>query len=318
MIANNNGPGNVLGLFLGQIRARLPIPRRSRTLVLIGYPLMHHASIQSMAAELEAGRQKDGQNGHWLASRLFSFLRMRNYAQFEDLVGAAAEICTRKGIGSDRHIRPTRPIEHFGEHGPAILDEYQLSAYGAFLLAKHLDDNVPGVRFLLNYFPAADRDWLPLALRIDAWERLHARAHLRQLEKEFAHALRNFHLDDDGYGLLKSAGDKVLFGGQGTRAIKARLGIDPDHTLSDYLPAVTLRARIQADAHTIHALEENPRRSEDELAELHRQSAMLARQALLEIWVRPEWLPAEEAIHHVETRFRHDLERIMEEHLPNP
>jgi DNA-damage-inducible protein D len=169
---------------------------------------------------------------------------------------------------------------------------------------------------MLNYFPAAQRDWHFLSVRLAAWERLHARVALRQIEKEFAHAIRNLMYDEEGYGQLKSAGDKVLFGGLSTKAMRERLGLDADHTLSDFLPAVTLRARIEADLHTIHALEENPRRTEEEVAELHRNSNQTARNALLEIWVKPEFLPAEENIHHVETRFRQDLERVIALGLP--
>ena len=277
---------------------------------------MHHASIQSMAAELDALRQVESGHEYWLASKLYAFLRLRNYLQFEDVIGSAAEVCNRKGHDSTRHIQPTSPVEQYGEHGSTIIDEYRLSAYGAFLVAKHMDEQSGGVRFMLNYFPATDRDWIALSLRLDAWERLRTRVALRQLEKDFAHAIRNLHLGEEGYGLLKSAGDKVLFGGLSTSSMKVRLGVPHDHVLSDYLPAVTLRARIQADELTIQGLEENPRRSEDDVADLHRHSNQTARNALLEMWVKPEFLPMGENISHVETRFREDLDRVIALGLP--
>lgn len=277
---------------------------------------MHHASIQSMAAELNSYRQEESGKEYWLASKLFKFLRFRNYTQFEDIIGSAADVCNRKGNGPDRHFRTMTPIEYFEDDNSFILDEYQLSAYGAFLVAKHLDESKLSVQFMLNYFPAEKRDWLSLALRSDDWERLKVRQELRQSEKDFAHALRNLHLGDDGYGLMKSGGDKILFGGKTTKQMKALLGIDPDHTLSDYLPAVTMRARIQADEHTIRMLEENPRRTEDDVAELHRHSNQLARNGLLELWIKPEYLPACEIIHHVEAKFRHELDRVVASGLP--
>lgn len=272
---------------------------------------MHHASIQSMAAELNSYRQEEAGKEFWLASKLFKFLRLRNYEQFEEVIGAAAEICTRKGNGPDRHFLPTTPFEYFEEDNSFILDEYRLSAYGAFLVAKHLDEAQLCVQFMLNYFPAEKRDWLSLALRSDDWERLKVRLELKQTEKDFAHAVRNLHLGEEGYGLLKSSGDKILFGGKTTRQMKASLGIDADHALSDYLPAVTMRARIHAEERTIRLLEENPRRTEEEVADLHRQSNQLARNSLLDLWVKPEYLPVCENIHKVESKFKHELERVI-------
>jgi|GEM_PF-2986105 DNA-damage-inducible protein D len=269
-----------------------------------------------MTAELNACRQEASGKEFWHASALFKFLRLHDYPSFEEIIGSAADICNRKGNGPDRHFLSCPPIQFRDEGMDIILDEYKLSAYGAFLVAKHLDESLPAVQFMLNYFPAEKREWLALALRRDDWERLKVRQALRQVEKDFAHALRNLHLGEEGYGLLKSSGDKVLFGGFSTKQMRTKLGLDADVVLSDYLPAVTMRARISADTHTIEQLELNPRRTEDEVADLHRHANQMARNALLDSWIKPEFLPVAENIHHLEHRFKEDLDRVIESGLP--
>lgn len=272
------------------------------------------ATLQCLCAEMEAFRKEEQGQEYWMARDIFKLLRLNHWLQFVEIIQSAADHVLRKEQGPDRHFREASVPSVDADALP--LDDYRLSAYGGFLVAKHLNDQITPVRFLLNYFPAAERDWLSLSVRIDAWERLRARADLRQTEKDFSHVVRQYHLDSEGYGLLKSQGDMTLFGGLNTREMKERLGLDGNDTLSDYLPATTLRARRHADELTIKAIGDNPRRTEDQLAELHRASNMEARQALLEKWITPEWMPRLPHVHVLEKAFKEDLERIAGLSLP--
>lgn len=270
------------------------------------------ATLQSLCARMVALRHDAPGSEYWLARDLYALMRHQNWPQFAQLVQSAADYCNRKGHGPDKYFREESRPAPDGDGLP--LADFRLAPYGAFLLAKHLPDHLPIVRFLLNYFPAQDRSWLGIAGRIEDWERLHARVELRQTEKDFAHAI-NF-LDDEGFGQIKSIGDKALFGGQNTKQMRTRLGLDQDDTLSDYLPASVLRARRHAEERTIRLLEENPRRTEEELVELHRESNLEARHLLWEKWISPEFIPRLPHIHLLEQQFRDDLERIQAQHLP--
>jgi DNA-damage-inducible protein D len=270
------------------------------------------AALQSLCAQLLALRKEDRGLAYWTARDLFAVMRHTSWPQFAQLVQAASDYCNRKGQGPDKYFREASRAAADGDGLP--LEDYRLAPYAAFLVAKHLPDHLPIVRFLLNYFPAQDRSWLGIAGRIEDWERLHARVELRQTEKDFAHAIH--FMDEEGFGQIKSIGDKALFGGFNTKQMRTRLGLDQDETLSDYLPASVMRARRHAEERTIRLLEENPRRTEEELVELHRESNLEARHILWEKWISPEFIPRLPHIHLVEQHFREDLERILLQHLP--
>jgi DNA-damage-inducible protein D len=144
---------------------------------------------------------------------------------------------------------------------------------------------------------------------MDEWERLTAREQLRHEERQFSGIIFKYFHDGEGMGIFKSGGDRALFG-YSTREMKQRLDIASSQPLFDFLPAVTLRAKLFAEEKTVKALQANPRRTEDELAELYRQANLEARQILLKEWIVPEFLPVLDDIDVVETRFRKDLDRV--------
>jgi DNA-damage-inducible protein D len=277
---------------------------------------MHHAVFQSLTVELNSLRHLEGEHEYWHARDLMDYYRFPDWRSFEAHLAYAQSVCSRHGQAVESHFRSvTRP-------GPDLMDtpepepDMLLTAYAGFLLAKQLDPAVTPVRFALNYFPAFDRTWQALALRMYEWERLTAREKLRREERRFSGIVFQYLNDGEGMGLLKSSGDEALFG-YSTREMKSRLRIPRSQPLTDFLPAATLRAKLFAEEQTVKALKSNPRRTEEELVDLYREKNLKARQIMLEEWIYPEFLPVLDDIDHVETRFRKDLQRVARLELPD-
>jgi DNA-damage-inducible protein D len=243
-----------------------------------------------------------------------SFFRLEDWNAFEDQISDARAVCEKRGQEPDAHFESTSRTGSAVQDLPVMEPDVMLSAYAGFLVAKQLDSHLVPVRFCLNYFPASDRSWQALSLRMDEWERLTAREQLRHEERQFSGIAFGYFRDGEGMGLFKSAGDQALFG-YSTRDMKERLGIPQSQPLFDFLPAVTLRAKLFAEEKTLQALQSNPRRTEDELVQLYRDANLEARQVLLKEWIRPEFLPVLDDIDLVETRFRKELQAVAKRHL---
>lgn len=270
---------------------------------------MHLAVFQSLTVDLNSLRNVRGESEYWYARDLMHFFRLDNWAEFEKILDDAREFCEKKSKDSEAHFDPESRPGQVTADLPLMEADMRLSAYGGFLLAKQLEVHQIPVRFCLNYFPAPERTWQALALRMDEWERLTAREQLRQEERRFSSIVFKYFRDGEGMGIFKSQGDRALFG-YSTREMKDRLGISSSQPLFDFLPAVTLRGKLFAEEKTVQALRDNPRRSEDQLAHLYREANREARLVLLKEWIYPEFLPALDDIDVVETRFRKDLNRV--------
>lgn len=51
-------------------------------------------------------------------------------------------------------------------------------------------------------------------------------------------------VDDAGFGRIRSKGDQALFGGFTTKQMKERLGVQDKRPLADFLPTLTIAAKI--------------------------------------------------------------------------
>ncbi|HHG85839.1 MAG TPA: hypothetical protein ENJ82_13920 [Bacteroidetes bacterium] len=276
---------------------------------------MHHATFQSLATELDQLRHFRAEEEYWLARDLMVFFQCLNWDEFFDKVKMARDHCRKLGYPLDAHFEKAFHTGPATEDLPLREPDMIMTAYGGFLLAKQLDPTEVLVRFALNYFPALDRSWQALAMRMDNWERLMARELLRHAEKRFSGTIFKHFPDGESIGTLKSAGDQALFG-HSTRSIKRRLRIPASHPLADFLPSVVLRAKHYSEEKTIKVLEAHPKMSEDELADFYHKYNLEARNTLLKQYIKPELLPAAEDIHHVERAFRRDLERSAAQELP--
>ena len=104
--------------------------------------------------------------------------------------------------------------------------------------------------------------------------------------------------------LMKSQGDKRLFGGFDTRAMKDRLGIKPNKPLADHLPTVSLTAKQLANEMTTINSENTNLRGFGAIGTEHLKNNTEVRKSLTERGIKLENLPPEEDIKKVERRLK--------------
>ncbi|MBU4369626.1 DNA damage-inducible protein D, partial [Patescibacteria group bacterium] len=86
--------------------------------------------------------------------------------------------------------------------------------------------------------------------RIEKLERLRARQKLSGTEKQLSRVIFQQTGNDKNFGLIRSKGDKALFG-YTTKEMKKRLGTPQTRALADFQPTIILKAKDFATEITI-------------------------------------------------------------------
>jgi len=115
--------------------------------------------------------------------------------------------------------------------------------------------------------------------------------------------------DDQNFGLIRSKGDKALFG-KTTQEMKDQLGVPKGRALADFLPTITIKAKDFATEITVFNTKENSLRTEQAISAEHITNNSHVRKILLERGIVPENLPAEEDLKKLERRVTSEPQQI--------
>jgi len=117
-------------------------------------------------------------------------------------------------------------------------------------------------------------------------------------------------VDGRGIGVIRSFGDKALFGGKTTEGMKQKLGVTKNKPLADFLPNVTLRAKDLATAMTTENTRRKNLRGQAPILNEHVTSNKSVRGALIKTDIYPEDLPPAEDIRKIEKRHRKETKEL--------
>ncbi len=133
------------------------------------------------------------------------------------------------------------------------------------------------------YLTAQTRRMENIQRRILENKRLEARGKLKETEYKLSGVVFHRGVKDIGFGRMRSKGDKELFGGYDTSAMKQRLGIKNNNKpIADVLPTVSLKAKDLATEITCMNVETKDIRGENEVIAEHVTSNKHVRQALVD------------------------------------
>ena len=147
----------------------------------------------------------------WSARELQMLLGYAQWRNFVNTVEKAKDACQNAGENVQYHFADVSKVIEAGKGAQHVIDEILLTRYACYLIAQNGDSRKEQIAFAQTYFAVQTRRAEIIEQRILETERVEARAKLRQTEKQLSGVLYERGVDDQGFAIIRSKGDKALF-----------------------------------------------------------------------------------------------------------
>ncbi len=260
---------------------------------------MKQLQIQNLTNDFDSIKKRNGHD-YWMASDLMEKIGYTSREEFEAALERAKEACKNNSVDESANFQKIEV-----ENG----NDYKLSRYAAYLIAINGDPKKEEVSFAQAYFITKTRNLELLEQRIKEMERLDNRKKFTITEKAFDSILNERGIKGAEFGIVKNAGDKVLFGGHTTQEMKNKLG-SPNKPLPDVLDNILLQAKSFAASLTTSAIKSKGLRGVNPIANEHKDTNQGVRSLLKKSGITPEEMPPAEDIKKVEAKHKQQLKEL--------
>ena len=267
--------------------------------------------IQSLTKNFESyvNTTNDGAE-FWLARDLQQLLGYEKWDNFSGVISKAKIACEITDHQVGDHFADAGKMVKLGSGSEREIDDVMLTRYACYLIAQNGNPRKEEVAFAQNYFAVQTRKFEVIEKRIQDAERLKARHKLTETEKQLSGVIFEQTGSDRNFGLIRSKGDKALFG-YTTQEMKKKLGVPDKRALADFQPTILLKAKDFATEITIFNSKEKSLRSGQSISEEHIVNNRSVRKTLLSRGITPEKLPAEEDIKKIERKLKSDEKKSL-------
>ncbi len=271
---------------------------------------MKRELIKSLTSAFES-HSYTTENGieFWYARDLQHLLGYTKWDNFAKVINKAKTSCEASGNNISDHFADVGKMVKIGSGTEREINDIILTRYACYLIAQNGDPRKEEIAFAQNYFAVQTRKLELIEKRIKDWERLKARQKLSLSEKELSELIFERTGSDKNFGLIRSKGDKALFG-KTTKQMKKKLGIPKGRALADFLPTITIKAKDFATEITVFNTNEKKLETEKQISDEHITNNRSVRKILLQRGIKPEELPPEEDIKKLERRVKSEEKKI--------
>ncbi len=246
----------------------------------------------------------------WFARELQHLLGYSEWRNFSKVITKAKIASEATENQVDDHFVDANKKVDIGSGTQREIDDIMLTRYACYLITQNGDPKKEAIAFAQNYFAIQTRKFELIEQRIKDWERLQARTKLSLSEKELSSLIYEKTGNDRDFGIIRSKGDKALFGGLSTKQMKSRLEIPQNRPLADFLPTITIKAKDFATEITVFNTKEKGLNTERQISTEHIVNNRSVRGILLNRGITPENLPAEEDLKKLERRVKSEEKKL--------
>jgi len=246
----------------------------------------------------------------WSARELQEILGYSQWRNFKNAIDKAKITCESAGETVSDHFADISKMIDLGKGGHREVEEIVLTRYACYLIAQNADNSKNEIAFAQTYFAVQTRKQEIIEQRLLDVARVTAREKLSKSEKKLSGIIYERGVDDKGFAIIRSQGDKALFGGFSTQDMKRKLKVPDNKPLADFLPTLTIKAKDFATELSSHNVIEKNLKGQTQIANEHIENNKAVRKILGERGVKPENLPALEDVKKVQRKLVNEEKKV--------
>lgn len=243
---------------------------------------------------------------YWLARDLQKLLDYDEWRNFLNVIEKAKLACKNSGQNITDHFVDINKTIPMPKSAIKEIDDLMLTRYACYLIAQNGDSRKEQIAFAQSYFAIQTRKQELIEERVALIERMNARQKLVASEAELSKLFFERGVDEEGFGRIRSKGDRALFGGNTTLQMKYKLGLPKNRPLADFLPTITITAKNLAVEITNFNVKKDNLFGEQKITKEHIQNNHNVRKLLAKSGIVPENLPPEQDIKKLEQKLKSD------------
>ena len=262
--------------------------------------------VQELFSQFEAVASEYNGVECWSARELQSLLGYTQWRNFVGIIDRAKETCKNTAVGIPDHFADVSKMVVIGSGAEKEIEDIFLTRYACYLIAQNGDSRKPEIAFAQTYFALQTRRAELVEQRLLELERVEARAKLRETEKILSKVLFERGVDDKGFAIIRSKGDKALFQ-LDTRQLKRKFGVPESRPVADFLPTVSIKAKDFAAAMTAENVQLKDLSGVPSIEQEHVENNLGVRKIMIERGLVPENLPPAEDVQKVARRLNTEI-----------
>lgn len=246
----------------------------------------------------------------WSARELQKVFNYTEWRNFLKAVEKAKTACETAGEQVSDHFVDFNKMIDLAKGAQREIEDIALTRYACYLIAQNGDASKSEIAFAQTYFAVQTRKQEIIEQRLLDVARVTAREKLSKSEKKLSGIIYERGVDDKGFAIIRSSGDKALFGGFSTNDMKRKLQIPENKPLADFLPTLTIKAKDFAAELTSHNVVEKDLKGQQQISQEHVDNNTAVRKMLKERGVQPENLPALEDVKKVQRKLESEEKKV--------